>query len=110
MIQKESGRLKMPKVLFTLVRSPFEKDEIHTMDCVAAGNEKGVLLFEDAVYYATVEQKRKELLSKNYAIYVIEDELDARGLKKFSTEAIELIGYDEAVDIIMEKYDKVVSF
>ena len=100
----------MPKVLFTLVRSPFEKDEIHTMDTIAASNDKGVLLFEDAVYYATVEQKREELLSKNYSIYAIKEELDARGHSEFSAEGIELIGYDEAVDIIMERYDNVVSF
>ena len=100
----------MPKVLFTLVRSPFEKDETHTMDTVAANNEKGVLLFEDAIYYATVERKRKELLSKNYSIYAIKEELDARGHGEFSAEGVELIGYDEAVDIIMERYDKAVSF
>lgn len=100
----------MPKVLFTLVRSPFEKDEIHTMNTVALDNEKGVLLFEDAVYYATAEQKRKELLLQNYSIYAIKEELDARGFGDFSAEGVELIGYDEAVDIIMERYDKVVSF
>jgi sulfur relay protein TusB/DsrH len=100
----------MPKVLFTMLRSPFEKDEIHAMETVAMDNEKGVLLFEDAIYYATVEQKRKELLSKEYSIYAIKEELDARGFGDFSAEGVELIGYDEAVDIIMKRYDKVVSF
>ncbi|UCE38544.1 MAG: sulfurtransferase complex subunit TusB [Thermoplasmata archaeon] len=99
----------MPKVLFTLVRSPFEKDEIHTMETVAANNEKGVILFEDAIYYATSEHKRRELLSKDYLIYAIKEELDARGHGEFSAEGIELIDYDEAVDIIMERYDKVIS-
>lgn len=99
----------MPRVLFTLLKSPFEKDEIHTMDTLGGNNEKGVLLFEDAVYYATNEQIRKDLLSKNYSIFAIKDELDARGYEEFSAKGIEVIDYDKAIDIIMEKFDKVVS-
>jgi sulfur relay protein TusB/DsrH len=110
MIHNTKGGNMMPKVLFTLVRSPFEMDEIHTMDTIAQENERGVLLFEDAVYYAAVKDKREELISKDYSIYAIKEELDARGYDQFSAEGVELIGYDEAVDIIMERYEKVVSF
>lgn len=99
----------MPKVLFTLLKSPFEKDETHTMDTLGGNNEKGVLLFEDAVHYATIEQFRKNLLSKNYSIFAIKEELDARGYEKLSAQGIEIIDYDRAIDIIMEKFDKVVS-
>jgi sulfur relay protein TusB/DsrH len=99
----------MPKVLFTLLKSPFEKDEIPTMDTLGGNNEKGVLLFEDAVYYATIELIRKNLLSKNYSIYAIKEELDARGYEKFSAQGIEIIDYGTAIDIIIEKFDKVVS-
>lgn len=99
----------MPRVLFTLLKSPFEKDEIHTMDTLGGNNEKAVLLFEDAVYYATNEQIRKDLLSKNYSIFAIKDELDARGYEELSAQGIEVIDYDKAIDIIMEKFDKVVS-
>jgi tRNA 2-thiouridine synthesizing protein B len=100
----------MSKVLFTLVRSPFEKDETALMEVMAQDNEKGVLLFEDAVYYATVEEKRKELLAKKYSIYAIKEELDARGFSGFNAQGIDLVDYDTAVDLLMERYDKVVSF
>lgn len=96
-------------LLFTLLKSPFEKNEIVTMDSIAGDNEKGVILFEDAVYYATSEQIRKELLSKNYSVFAIKEELEARGYSEFTAEGVEMIDYDAAVDIIMERFDKVVS-
>jgi len=100
----------MPRLLFTLLKSPFEKDDIATMDIIAKDNEKGVLLFEDAVYYATVEKKRQNLLQKKFSIYVIKEELEARGYENFNADGIEVIDYEKAVDIIMEEYDKVISF
>ena len=99
----------MPKVLFTLLKSPFEKDEIQTMEVMAKDNEKGVILFEDAVYYAFFESTRNELLSRNFSIFAIKEELEARGFEGFAAEGVEVIGYDAAVEIIMERYDKVVS-
>ena len=99
----------MPKVLFTLLKSPFEKDETHIMDKLSGNNEKGVLLLEDAVYYAAIEQIRKDLLSKNYSIFAIKEELEARGYEKFSAKGIEVVDYDTAIDIIMEKFDRVIS-
>ncbi len=99
----------MPKVLFTLLKSPYETNELRFMERVAEGNEKGVMLFEDAIYYATIEQFRNELLNQNFLIYVIGEELEARGQGKPHAEGVEIIDYDTAVDILMEKYDKVVS-
>ena len=99
----------MAKVLFTLLKSPFEKDETHTMDTIAGSNEKSILLFEDAIYYAIIKKIREELLLKNYSIYAIKEELEARGYSDFTDKGVELIDYDVAIDIIMEKYDKLVS-
>ncbi|UCE73868.1 MAG: sulfurtransferase complex subunit TusB [Methanomassiliicoccales archaeon] len=99
----------MPRILFTLLKSPFEKNEIHNMEIIAGSNEKCVILFEDAVYYATVKEIRENLLSKNYIIYAIKDELKARGYDAFSEEGVEKIDYEMAIELIMESYDKVVS-
>jgi sulfur relay protein TusB/DsrH len=99
----------MSKVLFTLIKSPLEKDETHTMNLIAKDNEKGVLLLQDAVYYATVKEKRNELFVKKYSIYAVKEELEARGYEKFAAEGIKIIDYDAAVGIIMESYDLVVS-
>ena len=99
----------MPKVLFTLLKSPFEKNEIRTMEAISGDHERGVMLLEDAVYYATSERIREELLSKNFSVFVIDEELKARGYEGLDFEGIEVIDYDSAVEIIMERCDKVVS-
>jgi sulfur relay protein TusB/DsrH len=99
----------MVNVLFTLLRSPFESNELNTMELIAKDNGRGVLLFQDAVYYATMKPLREELLSKNYSIYALQDELAARGFGAHSVDGVEVIGYDRAVDLIMEEFDKVVS-
>lgn len=99
----------MSSVLFTLLTSPFEKNETLIMEAIAKDNKRGILLFQDAVYYALNEGIREELLSKRFSIFAIKEELEARGFSGFSAEGVEIIDYDTAVDIIMEKYDKVVS-
>lgn len=99
----------MPQVLFTLLKSPLEKNDIPTMDVIANEKEKGILLFQDAVYYATLNRIRGELLSKNYSIYAIKEELEARGYQDFKTEGVEIIDYERAVDILMETYESVIS-
>jgi sulfur relay protein TusB/DsrH len=99
----------MTNVLFTLLKSPFDSNELHTMELIAKDNDKGILLFQDAVYYATTKRFREELLSKKFSIYALQDELTARGFGAQSVEGIEIVDYDRAVDLIMEEYDRVVS-
>ena len=99
----------MTNVLFALLKSPFESNELHMMEVLAKGNNKGVLLFQDAVYYATMERFRQELISNKYSIFALRDELSARGFDKASLEGVKIIDYDRAVDLIMEEYDRVVS-
>ena len=99
----------MANVLFSLLKSPFESNEMHIMDVIAKDNDRGVLLFQDAVYYATMKRFREELLSKKYSIYALQVELAARGFDTESTEGVEIIDYDRAVELIMEEYDSVIS-
>ncbi len=99
----------MISVLFSLVKSPFESNEIHTMDCILGDNKGGVLLFEDSVYYATNEKLREKLIVKKYSIYAIAEELEARGYQNLSVKGVEVIDYARAAELIMESYDKVIS-
>lgn len=99
----------MISVLFSLVKSPFESNEIQTIDSIIGDNEGGVLLFEDSVYYATTENLREELTGKNYSIFVIAEELEARGYQNFSAKGVEVIDYARAVELIMERFDRVIS-
>nr|WP_236953696.1 DsrH/TusB family sulfur relay protein [Methanocaldococcus bathoardescens] len=50
---------------------------------------------------------RDELLKKGYKIYAMQDDAIARGFDNI--EDVELIDYETAVDLIMEKYSKVIS-
>jgi sulfur relay protein TusB/DsrH len=103
------GSEKMANVLFTIIKSPFESNEFQIMEILAKDNDKGVLLFQDAVYYATMERFREELLTHGYAVYALKDELAARGFDKAPIEGVQTIDYDRAVELIMEEYDRVIS-
>jgi len=92
--------------LFILLKSPFECNAIELMERLRDGDD-GVLLAEDAIYYATVSKVRDELLKKGYKIYAMQDDAIARGFDNI--EDVELIDYETAVDLIMEKYSKVIS-
>ncbi|XRP96216.1 sulfurtransferase complex subunit TusB [Methanocaldococcus sp. 16A] len=94
-------------VLFILLKSPFECNAIELMERLRDGNNDGVLLAEDAIYYATVSKVKDELLKKGYKIYAMQDDALARGFDNI--EDVELIDYETAVDLIMEKYSKVIS-
>ena len=85
----------MSKVLFTLLKSPFEKNEIRTMEIMGGENEKGVLLFEDAVYYASFEPTRQELLSRNFSIFAMKEELETTFI--FATHDHRIVGEAEII-------------
>jgi sulfur relay protein TusB/DsrH len=81
------------------------------MDHLAAigGDERtGVILFEDAVYFAVDKNKGQELLDVADKVYVMRDDFTARGLASISSKFL-LIDYPTAVDLIMEQYDQTIT-
>jgi len=92
--------------LFILLKSPFECNAIEVMEKLKDGND-GVLLAEDGIYYATTSSMRNKLRELGYKIYAMEDDAHARGFE--TIEETELIDYDTAVDLIMEKYNQVIT-
>jgi len=94
-------------VLFTLSKSPAESNKIPEMERLVGDRWGGVILFQDAVLYAHEERHRKQLMDSGFAIYAMRDELEARGLPE--PEGAKAIGYEDAVELIMEGYDQVVS-
>lgn len=98
----------MSSTLFILLKAPHE---YHDLDAVAAlgGEERiGILLFEDATLYPIYKDKRDEIVDAADEIYVMGDDLEARGFKGRAGRGFEVIDYPRAVDLIME-YDQTIT-
>ncbi len=99
----------MSSTLFILLKSPHE---YHDLDAVAAlgGDDRiGILLFEDATLFPIYEDRRVEILDVADEIYVMEDDLEARGFKGKAGKDFQVIDYPRAVDLIMKEYDQTIT-
>lgn len=99
----------MPSTLFILLKSPHE---YHDLDAVAAlgGDERvGVVLFEDATLFPVFEDRREELMDVADEIYVMGEDLEARGFKGRAGKGFQVIDYPRAVDLIMKEYDQIIT-
>ncbi len=68
-----------------------------------------IVLVQDGVYHATIENS--PIFNKNAKIYVLEEDLIARGIKKEEIKKdIEIINYSKLVDLIMQEFDKIVWY
>ena len=99
----------MASTLFILLKAPYE---YHDLDAVAAlgGEDKiGILLFEDATLYPIIKDKRDEIVDVADEIYVMSDDLEARGFKGKAGPGFQEIDYPRAVDLIMQDYDQTIT-
>ena len=99
----------MTSTLFILLRSPTEYPDLDTLAALGGEDRVGVLLFEDAVLFAVYEGKKAELQYAADDIYVMRDDLEARGFAGMAGEGFEEIDYPRAVDLIMEEYDRTIT-
>lgn len=99
----------MASILFVMLKSPHENVNLELVDELGEGSRKAALLFEDAVYYAVNEKQRKHLAEHVDEVFVMKDDLAARGFKGRASGIYKEIDYGEAVDLIMEKYDRTVT-
>jgi sulfur relay protein TusB/DsrH len=98
----------MTSTLFILMKSPHE---YHDLDAVAAlgGEDRiGVMLFEDATLFP-ISERREELVDVADEIYVMRDDLEARGFKGRAGKGVQVIDYPRAVDLIMMEYDQTIT-
>ncbi len=99
----------MSSTLFILLKSPHE---YHDLDAVAAlgGDDRiGVMLFQDATLFPVLEDRREELMGVADEIFVMGEDLEARGFKGRAGKGFEVIDYPRAVDLIMREYDKTIT-
>ncbi|WP_019176412.1 sulfurtransferase complex subunit TusB [Methanomassiliicoccus luminyensis] len=99
----------MVSKLFILLKSPTEYPDLDNLTALGGEDKIGVLLFEDAVLFAVFEGKRAELQNAADIIYVMRDDLEARGFAGIAGEGFEEIDYPRAVDLIMDEYDRTIT-
>ncbi len=98
----------MTSVLFVLLRSPGEYSSLDHIAAIGGDEMSGAILFEDAVYFAVDKSKARELLEVTDKVYVIKDDLAARGFSVVP-DGFQIVDYSAAVDLIMEQYDQTIT-
>lgn len=99
----------MKSLLYIVLKSPFICNVVENINMFSGDAEKGVILIEDGIYHAGHNKKRKELIDNNIKIYAIKDDLAARGYPDFSENGVNVVDYEGAVELMMEKYDSVIT-
>lgn len=74
------------------------------------GNEIGVLLVQDGVFLADKGcEHHKMVVDLKVPLYVSKHHAEERGIEGRLVGDVKLVDYDEMVDLLMEKYDRVFS-
>jgi sulfur relay protein TusB/DsrH len=95
--------------LFILLKAPHEYHDLHAVAALGGEDRVGVMLFEDAVLFPVYKDKREEVIDVADDIYVMADDLEARGFKGRAGPGFQVIDYPRAVDLIMEEYDRTIT-
>jgi len=77
------------------------------------GNDVGILLIQDSTLacWKGAENIISDATEHGITIYAIKEDLEARGIigDKVNSK-IKQVNYDEAISVIMDKYDKVITW
>ncbi len=100
----------MPSILFLLFKSPHEfGTSLEMIDKIAGEGKRAAILFEDAAYYAVDQKQGSKLLQSAKEVFVISDDLQAKGFGGKALPGFKEIGYPEAVELIMERFDQTIT-
>ncbi len=99
----------MVSKLFVMVKPPSEYHSLDLFKKIGGNDKRAALLFEDAVYFAVDRRKSGELLEAAGEVYVIADDLEARGFGGAVPEGYTAIDYPRAVDLVMEEFDQTMT-
>jgi sulfur relay protein TusB/DsrH len=100
----------MKSILFLLFKSPHEFGSSLDMIEKISGDRKGAaILFEDAAYYAVDPKNGPILLDSVKEVYVMSDDLQAKGFGGKAMPGFKEIEYPEAVELIMERFDQTIT-
>lgn len=99
----------MPSKLFILLKSPHEYRDLDAVAALGGDDRVGVLLFEDATLFPALKDRRDELIDVADEIYVMGDDVEARGLRSKVGKEFQVIDYPRAVDLIMNEFDQTIT-
>ena len=75
-------------------------------------NEVGICLLQDAVYFGCKGKKENRILAeavkRRIRVFAARRDIELRGLKKLIYPEIEVLDYDEIVDLVL-KYERIVN-
>jgi sulfur relay protein TusB/DsrH len=100
----------MPSILFLMFKSPHEfSSSLELIDKIAGDSQRAAILFEDAAYYAVDQKQGAKLLRSAKEVFVMSDDLTAKGFGGKAMSGFKEIEYPEAVELIMEKFDQTIT-
>jgi sulfur relay protein TusB/DsrH len=100
----------MASILFLLFKSPHEFGaSLEMIEKIAGDADRAAILFEDAAYYAVDQKHGPQLLKTAKEVYVMSDDLQAKGFGGKALSGFKEIEYPEAVDLIMERFDQTIT-
>ncbi len=108
----------MTKILYITSKSIYTCAAQSTLiDIIAAqkehGNDVGVLLIQDSTLacWKGAENIISDATDMGIKIYAIKEDLEARGIiGDKANSKIKQVNYDEAITVIMDKYEKVITW
>lgn len=98
----------MTSTLFILLKPPYEYHDLEII-LTLKGEKAAALLFEDATLFSVCNRRRADLLKVVDEVFVIDDDLEARGFKGKAGEGTTVIDYPKAIDLIMGAYDQTIT-
>lgn len=73
-------------------------------------HELGVFLVSNGIYHAVLKENGKPspiLDKKDATFYILKEDLETRGFSDNEVDKrVKVIGYDDLIDLIMDKYEK----
>ena len=74
------------------------------------GDEKTILLIQNAVYFGTKPNKKiADALKQNIKVIALKEDIETRGLSNLIQDGITLIDYDGVIDTTFE-HDSILNF
>ncbi|MCJ2533114.1 MAG: sulfurtransferase complex subunit TusB [Candidatus Thermoplasmatota archaeon] len=99
----------MVRTVFLALRSPQEQDPSEMIRRFASREEAYLVLVEDAVYNALDPRRAEGLKEVAHEVYVVKDDLAAKGFSEADLKAGKVTDYEGIVELIMEETERTVT-
>ncbi len=99
----------MVRTVFLALRSPQEQDPSEMIRRLASRGEAHLVLVEDAVYNALDPRRAESLKEVTHEIYVVKDDLAAKGFSEADLKVGKVTDYEGIVELIMEGTERTVT-